>query len=149
LLSGGRIIQMGTPDEVYHHPADLSVASFFGLNNQVTGTVAQTGVNVLVKTPIGEFRITNEPTLENDMQEGENVTLILRQARIESRSLDSVNSIQGIVIESRFTAAGYQTKVQLSKVCMEFLLEKPMLPGQTIHLYIRPEDISLLHGNPE
>jgi multiple sugar transport system ATP-binding protein len=30
VLNGGRVCQLGTPDEVYHHPADTFVATFIG-----------------------------------------------------------------------------------------------------------------------
>ncbi|MBF6605014.1 MAG: ABC transporter ATP-binding protein [Chloroflexi bacterium] len=39
IMSGGRVIQIGTPREVYDHPADRFVADFVGETNFLPGTV--------------------------------------------------------------------------------------------------------------
>ena len=41
VMNGGRIVQLGQPDEIYDEPADLFVADFVGKTNLLTGTVAE------------------------------------------------------------------------------------------------------------
>ena len=53
LLNGGRIAQMGTPDELYFHPRSLFAAEFLGDSNILDGKVERTGDAVLVKTEVG------------------------------------------------------------------------------------------------
>jgi iron(III) transport system ATP-binding protein len=49
LMREGRIVQMGTPEELYCQPADPFVAGFFGDLNRFAGVVA----NAVVDTPVG------------------------------------------------------------------------------------------------
>jgi iron(III) transport system ATP-binding protein len=44
VMEGGRVIQIGTPDEIYRNPATQFVASFIGRSNILTGTA--NGMNV-------------------------------------------------------------------------------------------------------
>src|SRR5437763_7272856 len=40
VMNDGRIVQLGTPDELYERPQTAFVASFLGISNLLTGTVA-------------------------------------------------------------------------------------------------------------
>ncbi len=42
VMRDGKLLQMGTPDEIYNRPADLFVANFTGATNEITGTLART-----------------------------------------------------------------------------------------------------------
>ena len=42
VMRDGKIIQEGTPEEVYHNPVDEFVATFIGSTNLVRGTVRGT-----------------------------------------------------------------------------------------------------------
>ena len=56
IMNLGRIEQVGTPDEVYKHPASQFVASFIGspAMNFATGTITGTGSKTTLKTDSGE-----------------------------------------------------------------------------------------------
>lgn len=51
LMSGGKILQVGTPNEVYESPNSVDVASFFGNCNILEGSV----IGKTFKSKIGEF----------------------------------------------------------------------------------------------
>src|SRR5207248_4696497 len=39
VMRDGKLLQMGTPDEIYNRPADLFVANFTGATNELAGTL--------------------------------------------------------------------------------------------------------------
>src|SRR4029077_8642451 len=41
VMRDGKLLQMGTPDEIYNRPADLFVANFTGATNEITGTLIE------------------------------------------------------------------------------------------------------------
>jgi iron(III) transport system ATP-binding protein len=41
VMRDGKLLQMGTPDEIYNRPADLFVANFTGATNELTGTLVE------------------------------------------------------------------------------------------------------------
>jgi iron(III) transport system ATP-binding protein len=56
VLDSGRIVQFGTPQEIYHRPATRYVAKFIGAINEVVGTVSAVDEGtVVVDTPYGNF----------------------------------------------------------------------------------------------
>ena len=53
----GRVVQIGTPGDVYNRPADAFVARFLGPTNLIQGQVEGTGVRgeIIVRTPFGRL----------------------------------------------------------------------------------------------
>lgn len=57
VMDAGRVLQIGTPVELYEQPAGLFVADFIGTNNLLSGTVTEvSGEMVALKTPAGILR---------------------------------------------------------------------------------------------
>lgn len=56
VMLDGRIVQFGTPKEIYTRPKSKQIADFFGNNNYIEGTVN----NCLFISPFGEFKINNK-----------------------------------------------------------------------------------------
>ncbi|MGB7161026.1 MAG: ABC transporter ATP-binding protein [Tepidisphaeraceae bacterium] len=54
VLKGGRLAQVGTPDELYHRPHTSFVADFIGQTNLIPGTLmTRDEKNWVIKTPVG------------------------------------------------------------------------------------------------
>jgi len=59
VMGGGRVRQLGTPEDVYLRPTSRYVANFVGTSNELRGNVASVdGDDVTVTTAIGEVRGT-------------------------------------------------------------------------------------------
>ncbi len=57
VMDAGRIVQVGTPPELYRRPASRFVADFLGEANFFSGKViGQEGADVIVDTPVGRLR---------------------------------------------------------------------------------------------
>ena len=41
VMRDGKLLQLGSPDEIYNHPADLFVANFTGATNELAGTLVE------------------------------------------------------------------------------------------------------------
>jgi len=41
VMRDGKLLQMGSPDEIYNRPADLFVANFTGATNEIAGTLIE------------------------------------------------------------------------------------------------------------
>ncbi|MBA4421160.1 MAG: iron ABC transporter ATP-binding protein [Anaerolinea sp.] len=146
LLSGGVILQSGIPEEVYQHPETKAVATFFGLNNQLSGRMINTDAGLRVRTAAGDFMISVGSQKRESWFEGMPVTLILRQAR-ELSSSDtkrSMNSLHGVVSDSRFSEDGYKTIIHVGGVFMTFMLDRHILTGEAISLIVDEMDITIL-----
>ena len=58
VISKGRVMQVGRPEEIYHNPANAFVAEFLGVTNQLRGQVAIDGQTALVAGASLPFRGT-------------------------------------------------------------------------------------------
>ena len=50
VMRDGKLLQMGTPDEIYNRPADLFVANFTGATNELTGVLVERNGAKLAET---------------------------------------------------------------------------------------------------
>jgi len=74
VLNGGKIEQVGTPDEIYHRPRTHFVTSFIGESNVFSGQVISTSAAGM-QVDCGGFSLIST---DRSMTEGESVDLLLR-----------------------------------------------------------------------
>ena len=91
MKKNGKIIQSGTPKDLYNKPIDSYVAGFFGETNKFKGIVK----NSQVETPIGIIQTSSD--LENKQVE----THVRPQAIKLQQEQTPVNGIKGTVMASR------------------------------------------------
>jgi len=118
LLHEGRIVQEGTPEEVFEHPRSVWVANFLGLNNLVPGIVHDTEPLVL-QTKMGKLAIGKKT--EKAVRKGQEVTLLIGigAAKLIRKSTKSINQINGRVEDVFFAV--------MDTACNHNLLEESCL----------------------
>jgi spermidine/putrescine transport system ATP-binding protein len=104
LLHDGRIVQSGSPDEVYSHPESVWVAEFLGLGNLLTGRISHREANQSVRTSVGEFTLNCPHT----HQDGDQVHLLIRPAGASLGKGLARESIQGTVTDVIFHQSGFK-----------------------------------------
>ncbi|WP_290128110.1 ABC transporter ATP-binding protein [Aliihoeflea aestuarii] len=78
VMSAGKVRQVGTPREIYNHPADRFVADFIGDTNFLTATVEKAnGATARVRLPSGHQLDAGLPTGLSPVS-GDEVTLVTR-----------------------------------------------------------------------
>jgi iron(III) transport system ATP-binding protein len=103
VLKDGKIVQIGTPSELYHQPKTAFVAGFIGHTNLIDGTiVGRSDGQLQVETPAGRLIATERGKLPDKVR----VSIRPEQMRIaRAGSADGpprVNRIFGQSIESTF-----------------------------------------------
>ena len=97
LMRQGKLIQTGTPDDLYNHPVDIEAARFFSDFNELPGVVRK-GV---IATALGGIK-------NPGFQDGQNVIVMIRP---EGLVLADNGALAGQVVQSRF--AGEYTDLQV------------------------------------
>jgi iron(III) transport system ATP-binding protein len=100
VMRNGKLLQIGTPDQIYNRPADLFVANFTGATNELTGTLI--GRN-------GEFGVVDygdgrrgEAALLQALNPGERVRIALRPENIAIGSQQGANIFPARVVDRRY-----------------------------------------------
>ena len=89
VMRDGKLLQIGTPDQIYNRPADLFVANFTGATNELTGTLVERN---------GEFGVVDfgdgrrgEAALLHALDPGDKVRIALRPENIGIGGRDGAN----------------------------------------------------------
>jgi ABC-type Fe3+/spermidine/putrescine transport system ATPase subunit len=159
IMDRGRIVQQGTPRQVYRQPASPWVARFLGLNNLLPGQVVVVEAGrVVVETPIGRLVVWGAA---GTAAVGQEVTVLIRPeaARLAGEcTVEDAALIVGVVSQSSFRGgychlilrceqapAGRDWQSQ-SDLTFDLAFGAGDLPGpgEVIRLAVQPEAISLL-----
>lgn len=153
VMCDGRLEQVGTPAEVYCHPASRFVAGFIGEGNFVDGRVAaDLGRNLRVETPIGVL-LASAPAVA--VAAGTRVTLCIRPeaVRFDAPPSDAPNVLAGRLLRTVYQGEVAQHALALPATGAEALEWKaseinPVAAadraGETVKLWIAPENVIVL-----
>ncbi|MCD6289583.1 MAG: ABC transporter ATP-binding protein, partial [Anaerolineae bacterium] len=143
IMRDGRIVQEGSPEEVYRHPVDAFVARFLGLSNLLRGRVVADG---RVETPIGVLAVPDASSIAP----GTDVTVLIRpEAAVLPSTGQEPNLIRGRVLDRAFRGSQYRLRTtHAGDVVLEFditLLDASLPgPGEEVTLSLSPAGLSIL-----
>jgi len=118
LLSRGRILQNGTPAELYNNPASLEVARFIGRAALVPCTVSDNRAIVTIGGRALSFPILGDPARIT----GRQPHAILRPEHLELARADAADAWQGTVLARRFAGSSIVYRIELGP---EIIAEVP------------------------
>ena len=111
VMNGGKILQVGTPAEIYDSPQSRFVADFIGTSNFFEGTlISENEVSLAMEPP---SKIVCAPT--SDIPVNAPVTVAIRPERIDlttTPTADAVNLLQGTIQDESYLGTTLQYTVQ-------------------------------------
>ena len=144
VMNAGRIVQVGTPAELYHKPASSFVADFIGETNLLRGKVIdrQDG-QVRVETPAGQIRAATDLDVTGD------VTLSIRPEQMRlagARSAgDGRNRLEGDVAETTFLGEASEHVLLVNGQKIKVVSSPPLFePPPRMAVEFAPEDAVVL-----
>jgi iron(III) transport system ATP-binding protein len=149
ILEAGRVLQVGTPQEIYRRPARRTVADFIGETNFIPGKlVSASAGRVRVATAAGEFDgLLGNP--EARPAPGTAVTLSVRpECWVLSPSPGGPNAIRGRIGASVYLGENAQYTFVSGGTSLKILELNPRLlerPGSVDYFAaVLPEDVVVL-----
>ena len=137
LMHDGRVVQIGTPGEVYRQPASTWVARFLGLTNLLDAEI----VGERIETEIGKLVA---PNLKSQIS---NLKLLIRPEAAYLND-DGPNVVHGVVTERSFRGERYRLGVRhASGIELAFNIPANVdLPdcGEPITLSLDPQALTIL-----
>lgn len=148
VVMDGKLIQVGTPEEIFEKPVDSQVASFVGFENVLKGRVISADRGLL-RIKIGETVID----ASGDMEAGDQVYAFLRPENIalsKTSTQSSIrNSLQGRVTEVWILGALVRVKVDCG-VSLNALItrqsaeEMEISPGVPVYAQFKASSVHVL-----
>ena len=145
VMRDGKVLQVGTPKELYERPLTRFVADFVGTNNLLQGTVKERrGEELLVETALGSFRAMPN----SGIRPGDACVLAIRPENVAIGSGPAAAS-DGNVIRGRVTFASYlgntlryDVEVERGQVVKADIRDpwhhEPFAPGQGVTVSFPP-----------
>lgn len=150
VLDTGRILQVGSPREIYRRPVDRTVANFIGETNFIDGTlVSVSGVKAVVDTALGRF-IGVLTRIEDAPATGSTVTLSIRpeSLHINGEVVGEENRIRGSVGETVYLGEMAQYEIRAEDAALKVFELNPrhLLSADTkeISASVDSEDVAVL-----
>jgi iron(III) transport system ATP-binding protein len=153
VMKGGKILQIGTPLEVYRQPSSRAVAAFIGETNLLAGIVKTSATGeVRVGTAVGELVAEGRPGL--DFRTGTPVWVSLRPEcfSLTNRGPPPLNALPGAIestaylgeiAEHRFRAGGEVLRIY------ELNPQTSICPASASFAVIAPADVTLVPNDDD
>lgn len=145
IMKSGILQQIGTPQEIYHHPANRFVADFIGLANLVPAEMLSCS-DQQAKIRLGETVLTVPIARTCEATSGE-VSLVIRP---ETVKISSEGSLRGEVLTSVFMGAYQDYQIKLpSGTILEAIdynpVEKQIFQvGESVGIHLNPEILQVV-----
>jgi putative spermidine/putrescine transport system ATP-binding protein len=148
----GKILQVGTPEELYENPANKFVADFIGTSNFIPARFEGVKDGLMTWSDVQNNMIKYETRSSHDISPGQSVVLALRPEKIffANESGDMKNVLKGSVIEVIFTgeSSRYRIKIDETKVieirCQNKFGERKHKVGDKVRISWHMEDCKIL-----
>jgi iron(III) transport system ATP-binding protein len=144
IMSRGRVVQLGTPRDLYRQPASRFVAEFLGETNVVPGRLIESSATgATVETPVGQLRtgVTSQAV-------GAEVLCSIRPEALRLAG-NGGNTLSGRLVESVYLGETAQYLVELpggirTKVASLNPTEVAGAVGETVSVSVAPGDVVVL-----
>ena len=146
VMNAGRIVQIGTPRQVYEEPADIYVADFLGAANLMEVEVVSPGA-----LRLGDFALASE-RCEAGFTGQAHAVIRPERVRIEAHGSPGDNRVPAMVERVAFLGSATQVMLRLAPgIPLQALVqndgEHPELnQGTPIHAFLPPDALRVLAG---
>ncbi|PQO22141.1 polyamine ABC transporter ATP-binding protein [Rhodobacteraceae bacterium WD3A24] len=145
VMEGGRVLQVGTPVEIYEYPASRFVAEFIGESNLLSGRVQEV-TDGRCEIDLGPAAVPAQAPSGAPLSEGSEVALLIRpeMIRLHKVSEDEAPMLEGRIAEEVYQGSlrRYQVETAGQKLTVE-VANRPDLPlrsaGEAVALYWNTE----------
>ena len=150
VMRRGRVVQVGTPRQLYTRPESAFVAQFIGGTNLLPGTLDERGDLLTVKTPVGLIRAVNGA---NDIARGDLVFCSVRPESLRLQTEGSLsaelNQLTGEIQSIMYFGDSEQYSLRLTDGTLVRAVEynqtaRTAEVGKRVSLAIDPRDVIVL-----
>ncbi len=135
VMNEGRIIQSGTPAEVYDTPNCAFVANFLGAANLIPASCVNGGV----QTAIGTLQLAGTPPWETG-------TLSIRPERIRiCGEAPALNGVKAKIVETIYQGNSVELLLEPGPLRVRAKPDRRLVPGDEIWLELPPERLVILN----
>lgn len=147
ILDKGKVLQVGTPKEIYEKPRNVFIASFIGRSSILKGTVKDVTDGYLIVS-LGAHIIKGITPSDMNIKPGSSVAIIFRPEdfELEPKS-ENYNIIEGNVDMNMFLGSYQYVRLNLednSKILIKLNPDMDIKIGTKLKVFIRADQVNIL-----
>jgi spermidine/putrescine transport system ATP-binding protein len=146
VMDTGRIVQIGTPQEIYNRPSTAYVADFIGETNLLAGTLQSVnGATASVATGLGALSVLRESAIA--LKEGERVFLTVRPEHIKlDKDATGAAALAGRITEIAYLGSATRVTVAVGDCALRADVPGVLAveTGAAVRVGWAPEQVRLL-----
>jgi ABC-type Fe3+/spermidine/putrescine transport system ATPase subunit len=150
-MRDGKIVQIGSPAEVYEEPADTYVADFLGASNLMPVQVVSRGAGGRCEVKLGDATLSAE---HGGLDAPDNAHAVIRPERVRIEEFGSAgpNRVPAMVERLVYLGAGTQVFLRLAAgVDIQALLQNDggqveLAQGTPVHVHLPADALRVLSG---
>jgi spermidine/putrescine transport system ATP-binding protein len=154
VMSEGRIVQVGSPKDVYEEPATAYVADFLGVSNLMEARAEGSAVGGRCRVRVGDIDLEGA---QGDVGARGDVKVVIRpeRVRVAPHGETGANRIPGMVRRAVYLGSSTQIMVQLVHgETLQAMVqndggELPFGQGDPVSVFLPPEALRVLPTNSE
>ncbi len=135
VMDGGKIQQVGTPQDIYNEPENAFVADFIGESNILDG--------VMIDDYLAEFSGKQFKCLDAGFAKNENVDVVVRPEDVDIVPLEK-GMLQGTVTSVTFLGVHYEIIVDIGGFKWMIQTTDESRVGDNVGLFIEPDAIHIM-----
>ena len=140
VMNGGKILQIGTPQDIYNEPANAFVAGFIGESNTLDG--------IMLRDFLVEFAGVEFPCVDKGFAPRERIQVVVRPEDVKVVP-DSEGQLAGVVESLIFKGVHYEMIVDVLGVKWKIHSTVPQQPGAYVGMRLDPEDIHIMKAETD
>lgn len=150
VMRGGRLEQVGTPDEIYNHPQTSYVAQFVGNANILRGKLKEAEDGLFRAELAGEQTMLrlSDACKQDALTAGGRIALAIRSESVEFSAEKRENSLSAAVLEKSFAGGMLRMVLALSDgsqmIASRHGIDAPYEPGERLYCVWKPEHAVLV-----
>ena len=151
VMREGRIVQLGTPSEVYEQPADTYVADFLGVSNLMEVDIVERGPGPRCQARLGETVLTVGHGGQ-DAPDRSHAVIRPERVRIEAYGSPGPNRVPAMVERLLYLGSATQIFLRLAAGAdLQVVLQNdgapaPYQQGTPVHAFLAPDALRVLAG---
>ena len=152
VMNQGRILQVGTPQDIYFRPKNIFVATFIGKSTLLQGKIIKKDADKVVVDVGGEARIAGKLASDSGIKEGDEAVLVIKP---EDFTVDPpeepYNAIEGVVEFSMFLGSFTQLRMSVANQNLKVFIDpkKEVKPGSKFVIYVKIDDVLVFPKSEE
>ena len=136
VMNGGRIQQMGTPEQIYNEPENAFVADFIGDSNIIDGTMVEDRVVKICDTIF--------PCIDEGFGRNKPVDVVVRPEDLIIRK-PGQGRLDGEVVHNVFIGVHYEMEIEAGGYTWLAQNTESYPIGTKVSLDVEPENIQIMH----